>query len=481
MKTENVLKNVRSFIGAVLFVLVSVTLFACSADDEAAPVNVNTRAVASITVSGVITGTNNWSGTVYLDGKVFLVNGTLNIAAGTKIIGMTKSTPEEASALVITKTGIINAVGTAASPIVFKGETETKGAWGGLVILGTAAINQTTPQVIEGITSEQAGDNDITYGTPAVGLSQDQVDNINSVSSGQLSYVRVEFAGASIGQDNELNGFTFGGVGCGTELNHLQAYYGADDGFEFFGGAVNAKYLISTSSDDDAFDFDFGYQGRLQFLLAVIDPDASFSSDANGIECDNNKEGALVAPYTRPVISNLTIVGTSTGSASGTGTVLYGTRFRRATRFALCNSVVYGYNTVVRLDGSDVYDRLGTNASNICSSDSSFLSNNVIGLINGATAYDPSTAVTVNSNTVSYSAITLNNPFNYLGFFSTSGTNNYALRPTANPALTGADFTGLNCDSACGWIFDTTTYKGAVAPSGDYWIAADWVNKDFPY
>jgi hypothetical protein len=459
---------------------------ACNADDNSefgGAVNMRAaQAVDTVVVSGVIDTATVWScDTVYqLEGKVYVSNGaTLTIQAGTRIEGLPSTTPEGASALVITRGSKIYAVGEVdgeCKPIVFTAANGQKGGWGGLVLLGNAQINQPANQEIEGIDPDSVPAGvDVTYGT--------NVPDFNCESSGTLSYVRVEFAGAKISDGNELNSFTFGGVGGGTQLDHLQAYYGADDAFEFFGGTVNGKYLISTSTDDDAFDFDFGYRGHLQFLLAVIDTCASFSNDANGIECDNNAGGDPVAPFTRPVISNLTIVGSPTGNASAesTGTVLYGARFRRATRFVLRNSVVYGYNTVVRLDGAAVTNWLGTNPY-VCEDDSSYLADNVIGLINGSTiAYDPSTAVTVNSNSVDYANIKLRFPFAYDYFFSTDIYDGYALRPVANPAYSGAEFDGLNCGDACGWLFDTTpTYKGAIAPSGDYWITACWVNTEFP-
>jgi hypothetical protein len=301
----------------------------------------------------------------------------------------------------------------------------------------------------------------------------------------------VEFAGAKITEGNELNSFTFGGVGAGTQLDHLQAYYGADDGFEFFGGTVNAKCLISTAADDDAFDFDFGYRGHLQFLLAVIDPCASYSGNANGIECDN--EGSELPnpsqPFTRPVISNLTVVGTESGTAAG-GTVLHGAHFRRSAHLVLRNSILYGYNgsgsnqSVIYLQGAPVTNWLGTNPY-VCEDDSSYLADNVIGLITGAVAYNPANAVTVNSNTVTAATgIVLANPFGYNDFFNGS-----ALAPDDDPASSGANFEGLNCDYDCGFIFTNVTYKGAIPPTGEevsccnvngYWIAAGWVNKNFP-
>ena len=167
-------------------------------------------------------------------------------------------------------------------------------------------------------------------------------------NSGTLRYVRVEYAGASIGDGNEINSFTFGGVGSGTTVEYCQAYYGADDSFEFFGGTVNAKYLISVAANDDNFDFDWGYQGNLQFLLAVVDANAPYTKDANGIECDHEAKNPTAEPKTRPVISNLTIVGTENGETSlfnpedlSKNNVLYGTRFRENTRFVLRNSVCF--------------------------------------------------------------------------------------------------------------------------------------------
>jgi hypothetical protein len=476
------------------FVAAAVLGFAaCNADDKfvsEGAVNVRS-AQAIVPVSGVINTNTTWTSNneYHLDGKVYVSNNaTLTIEPGTVIKGLYNADPVFASALVITRGSKIDAQGDCSNPIVFTAENGQKGGWGGLVLLGKAVNNQGLNVLIEGIDSLSAPAGvDIYHG------GTDNCDN-----SGILRYVRVEFAGASIAPSNELNSFTFGSVGCGTTIDHLQAYYGADDAFEFFGGNVNAKCLIATSADDDAFDFDLGYTGKLQFLLAVIDPDASFSSDANGIECDNNAGGSDATPFTRPVISNLTIAGTTTGTASGSGTVLYGARFRRASHLVLRNSIVYGYNgstsnpAVIFLEGAPVTNWLGTNPY-VCSSDSSYLADNVIGLITNAVPYNPANAVTVNSNTVTAATgIVLRFPFTYNRFFSTNSSTGFALRPTANPALTGANFDGLNCGSicdACDFEFIEVDYKGAIPPTdgevsccggSGYWIAAPWVNTEFP-
>jgi hypothetical protein len=461
VSNKQILKTMRTnWKNAVWAVLIALSLgfVSCSADDEVAPASVNTRAVASITVSGVITGTNNWSGTVYLDGKVFLVNGTLNIAAGTEIIGLAKATPEEASALVITRTGTINAVGTSSNPVVFKGETETVGSWGGLVVLGDGIINQTTSQTIEGITAEQAAGNDITYGTPYGDLTvgTPAYDAALNDNSGTLSYVRVEYAGAAISEANELNAFTFGGVGAGTTLDHLQAYYGKDDAFEFFGGSVNAKYLISTATADDAFDFDFGYTGNLQFLVAVIDPsDAQvYTTDPNGIESDNDGIASSLLPFTHPVISNITIAGTADGTVAdgeNNNSLLAAARFRRNSSFTLVNAIFYGYPTGVWNNNANASFTLDTNVGTALPSTNTYV---------GFTSLPASDVTVANA-----ASLELDSPF---GSYKNDG-----LTPSSGDAA-GVPYDASLLDA----FFDTPVFLGGANDSdlfGTNWLSATWV------
>jgi hypothetical protein len=89
----------------------------------------------------------------------------------------------------------------------------------------------------------------------------------NADNSGSLKYVRVEFAGYATAPDQELNSFTFAAVGSGTQLEYLESLNGLDDSFEIFGGALDAKHLVSYNSGDDHFDMSEGYVGRLQFLI----------------------------------------------------------------------------------------------------------------------------------------------------------------------------------------------------------------------
>lgn len=423
------------------------SMTSCSNEDEVIN-SVDTRAARSITVSGVINTNTTWNyDEVTLNGKVYVTGGaTLTIPAGTKIIGKYNADPAQASALIITRDGMIDARGTASNPIVMTAESghQTPGGWGGLVILGDAPINQTETQYIEGIeqASVPAGV-DVSYGG----------NNAND-NSGTIQYVRVEYAGANVHTDNELNAFTFGGVGAGTTFDHCQAYYGEDDGFEFFGGTVNGKYLVSTSTHDDAFDFDFGYRGKLQFLVATVDASGTlFTKDPNGIECDNEGDEPYAStPYTHPTISNLTIIGTSTGqvaaSAMSDGKSLKSAaNFRRGCEFTLKNSILYGYPIGVYFTDSPRLDN-SVLENNIISSQPS--GNEIVGGTIGN-----------NNDLVDASGIGLTSEW---GAYK----NARALRPNASPANEGADFNGLDS-----W-FTPTTYRGAIATDSN-WLTESWV------
>ena len=333
--------------GLLLPIVAMVGFSSCNKTNEAiAPESIETRAKEVVTLSGILSGTDqlNWTkDKIYrLDGKVYVQKGDiLKIQEGTEVRGVFKEDPYSASALIVVSGAQIEAIGTPTEPIVMTAENGKKGGWGGIVILGNAPINQKERQVIEGIDPTITvipGNIDVTYG------GSNAADN-----SGTLKYVRVEYAGAEVKPTKELNAFTFGGVGNKTTLSHLQAYHGADDGFEFFGGTVNADHLVATAVDDDSFDFDFGYTGTVEFSVATINKSMSYSSDPNGIECDNDGDSSSNTPFTRPVLKNLTIVGTKDGIVAGGGDknnplhLKAGAHFRRNTQFELYNSVICGF------------------------------------------------------------------------------------------------------------------------------------------
>lgn len=156
-------------------------------------------------------------------------------------------------------------------------------------------------------------------------------------NSGILSYIRLEYTGYAFSEEREANGFTFYGVGNGTVVDHLQSYKGSDDGFEWFGGTVNVKYLVATDNSDDSFDWTEGWCGMGQFLVAVQRPSATIGYECDClIEADNNSEDFAAKPVSFPILANLTL--------NGNGSTLNkrGIRLRAGTKVRLYNALVTG-------------------------------------------------------------------------------------------------------------------------------------------
>jgi hypothetical protein len=253
----------------------------------------------TISDNGGGTGTTTWTADkeYLLDGVVFVNEGqTLTIEPGTVIRAETGQA-ENASALVVARGGKIIAEGTSEKPVIFtvKGDDlegsvpiENNGLWGGVIILGNAPVNSPDGEsAIEGLSLE---DSRTLYG------GTDESDN-----SGILKYVSIRHGGTKLEDGNEIHGLTLGGVGNGTTLEYVEVISNRDDGFEFFGGTVNGRYLLSAFCGDDAFDFDQGYTGNCQFI-------AGLQAGATGnllIEL-SDYEGH---PKTRPTISNATLIG----------------------------------------------------------------------------------------------------------------------------------------------------------------------------
>ncbi len=258
---------------------------------------------------------------------------TLSIQPGTRLLGDT----DTKGTLVVQPGGQIHAAGTRDQPIVFTSakppNARKAGDWGGVVILGNAPINLKDERgnakrgQVEGLT------NGGEFG------GQDAQD-----SSGVLSYVRIEYSGTEIAPNNEINGLTLGGVGRGTVLHHIQVRHTTDDCFEFFGGTVDAKYLICQAAGDDSFDWDFGYQGRLQFLVAQSDP--KVKSGSNGFEGDNDPNGSKNAPVSAPLIYNATLCGKNRRMYNKEH---YGLLLRRSSQIRLRNTIFQGFGAAMDL------------------------------------------------------------------------------------------------------------------------------------
>jgi len=272
-----------------LFALSAFAAFAlASCDDEPATVVSPTPADNVVPVSGSITSDVMWtSDKVYrLDGRVLVENNaTLTIEAGTIV----KASPGQgafASALVITRNGMINAQGTAAKPIIFTTladdiqpgmitspnmDPTNNGLWGGIIILGDAQISaqnandqDVSELQIEGIPTSV----DALYG------GSNDADN-----SGTLSYVSIRHGGANIGDGNEINGLTMGGVGSGTTINNIEIVANQDDGIEWFGGSVSLNNVLVWNCGDDALDTDQDWIGTCSDFIIVTPNGSAFELD----------------------------------------------------------------------------------------------------------------------------------------------------------------------------------------------------------
>jgi hypothetical protein len=282
---------------------------------------------------------------------------SLTIPAGTTLVGSTSIVP---SAILVRQGGQIFSNGTAAQPVVFTsgrpvGQRE-RGDWGGVVINGRSICNfltQPSPQsecVSEGVSG--------VFGANPPVLDDD---------SGVMTYTRIEFAGYEASFGNELNALTLNGVGSGTELHHIQAHYGLDDGFEWFGGTVNLKYALATAISDDSFDYSTGWQGYGQFWIAQQDPNDPEADQ--GFEVDGNENDSDATPYTDPLIYNVTLVGGGAGAANSD----VGMLFRLGAAGEVRNAIVMGFQDAgVDIDNAETVGRvslqnsiIGLNATNV--------------------------------------------------------------------------------------------------------------------
>jgi hypothetical protein len=259
--------------------------------------------------------------------------GSLTVEPGVRIFGSAGL-----DYIVVNRGSQIFAVGTPTSPIIFtsrqsiEGTTgiDSIGQWGGLVILGRANITN-----CPGATGvEQAA----IYGTAACeatveGTNAQYGGNQNADNSGTLRYVRVQHSGFQILPNNELNGITLAGIGSGTTIDHVQVHNSSDDGIEWFGGTVNAKYLVLTGEDDDNLDTDHGFRGAIQFVLLV----QRASGGNRTIESSMASLAATVAATagadypqrrTNPVLANFTFVGSTSSTAADGITINTGSQFR---------------------------------------------------------------------------------------------------------------------------------------------------------
>lgn len=405
-----------------------------------------------------------------LRGLVYVTNGAiLTIEPGTKIVGELN----RQGGLIITRSSKIIADGTQDKPIVFTSEASNpvRGDWSGLVILGNAPTNASFNGVA-GIGEIEGGVNNSDglglYGTPTTQL-QNPADN-----SGILRYVRIEYAGYAFLPDKEINGLTFGGVGTGTVVDNVQVSYANDDSFEWFGGTVNCKHLISYRTLDDDFDTDNGFSGKVQFGIALRDSSVADISKSESFESDNDANGSAFTPQTSAVFSNMTVMGPRANTNNvGAANFFWGAQIRRNSSISIFNSIIMGYPNGLYIDAT-----LGVPTDNNIPG-SLFVQNTIISgcaqpvLFSRGTNPNvpavPNTQATIdawfqtpaygNSILATNSLVGLTAPFNYTSpdFNPSSG---------ASAAATGAAFTHPKLTVP---FFTSVTYKGACAVGDTWW------------
>lgn len=428
--------------------MATLSIMGCSSDDDNKITPVDTVVVLE---GNLDTQTLTKDKKYLIKGQAFVRTGkVLTIQAGTIIKGdkATKGT------LIVDKGGRIEANGTAAEPIVMTSNlpagSRDRGDWGGLVILGNAPVNQTDPS-IEGITPS------VVFG------GTNATDN-----SGTYKYLRVEYAGIELSPNNETNSITMGGVGSGTVMEYCMVTYGGDDGFEWFGGSVNGKYLIAFGMWDDCFDVDFGYSGKVQFGLSVRYPSFADQSGSNAFECDNGPNDNETSFLTTGVFSNFTCIGPrATNAQSINANYQHSLDLRRRTAVTIANSVFTGYPRGLRMNQQSVYNNYaagtGKLLNNIMVAPNTTFS---VGSGMTATATDIQTWFNLTNTTITAA---IEDQFAVLGLasnlaFGNNVTSNYPSNPnfavTSGTLASGAAFTDAKLSG-----FQSVAYRGAFGTS----------------
>jgi hypothetical protein len=428
-----------------------------------------------------------YADTVYtLSGFIKVANGaTLTIQPGTTIVGDYEI---PGSSLFILRGSRIIANGTASQPIVFTSERPVgqrrPGDWGGVILIGNGITNRGAPTYIEGTGTDDELNplQDYSGGT-------DNTDN-----SGILRYVRIEFAGFPTAPNEELNSLTMAAVGSGTTIEYVQILLGLDDSFEWFGGAVDGRYLISYESADDHFDASEGYIGRVQHAIAFqsVQPEprpglaGGAASDPQGIENDGcwaencnagDANRSASEPYTVPVFANFTLIGPPAGAwDSSSGNI--GMMLRRGTGGLYVNGVVARYTrAAVSLRGDQTNERrlqdlLALRNIYFTENATIFQSGAEPGSGEGAQYSLDLAANALEDGTVPLAQLFQAFPTNTQGATAAS----FDWRPAAgSPIATGglSTFSGLPQplqQRAAGFV-TPTSYRGAADPNGAQWWA----------
>jgi hypothetical protein len=429
-----------------------------------------TSTTSRVTVPASITTNTTWTcDRVYeLTDFTWVEGATLTIEPGTTVVGRAGTR----AALLVSRTGRLEAAGTPERPILFTSSNALPGSttppvagdWGGVALLGAAENNlirldtSVTPPVptterilgsLEGINPAEFGDKAL-YGATSAATANPRHD------CGTLTYAVIEYAGYEYTMGNELNGLTVAACGSDTTLHHIMVTFGKDDGIEFFGGNANLHHAIIVAPGDDFLDYDEGYVGKIQFVVAQ---GRDVPGEERAIEADNLEENHSALPRTQPTIFNATFIGS--GRSNSTGPY-----FRRGAGTVLRNFISQGHaRECLRVDGS------ATEAQLTSAMPTLVLTNGLVGDCGG---------MPLRSQTMAGADVLMMN----VAVAGAGGTGvnlaaaRHATEPDFAPAPGSAAATAAAATPPSDGFFDTTaTYLGAVAPgtpAASAWYRASW-------
>ncbi|MEM6572224.1 MAG: hypothetical protein AAF957_27665 [Planctomycetota bacterium] len=281
-----------------------------------------------IDVTTNITTSTTWTAdNVYnLTQQIYVLPGaTLTIEAGTLIASDTNV----GGSLAVSRGAQIFILGENGAPVIMTSKAdvatwsgtcdprtgmwrETANEWGNLTIMGDAYISENA--IASNTPAPNAGNFANMEGlVPPPGQTWAQYGGGNdNDDSGVVNYLSLRYGGRVVGLNNELNGFSLGGVGRGTDIDFVEVMNNVDDGVEVWGGTVNLKHLSIWNIGDDSLDIDQGWRGLCQFLLIVqgYSLDASQGSGVGDNACElDGAEDSFYQPRTRTQIVNATVIG----------------------------------------------------------------------------------------------------------------------------------------------------------------------------
>ena len=276
-------------------------------------------------------------------GQTYNLTGSLHVVAPATLTiepGVTVSAADngEINYILVEQGAIINAVGTADSPIVFTADLKETGAWGGLHICGKAHSNNMTSE--SGSLVPEIGN--AVYG-----------GSVEDDNSGVLKYVRLEYTGYKLDAEHEANGLSLYGVGNGTQISYVECYKGSDDGIEFFGGSVNVDHCVVVDCTDDCFDWTEGWNGKGEYLVA-------YQEDATCdclMECDNNGNNINATPVAHPTLKYVTLIGNDSQENKR------GIRLRAGTEVTLEHALVCGKSQSITVETDPTVNALANGTS----------------------------------------------------------------------------------------------------------------------